>query len=73
MTDVLDAPVPFLIGIDPSILEQEITDDDGTGDRYNLEIPNEVYRVDLDRGFISLRDQKPKVQSNAFKILKTRL
>ncbi len=63
MTDVLDAPVPFLIGIDPMILK-----DDGS-----FEIPNEVYRVDLDNGFITLRDSKPKMPSKEYKALKTRL
>lgn len=52
MTDVLDAPVPFLIGIDPHILIDDTFD-----------IPNEVYRVDLDNGSISLRDTAPKVPS----------
>lgn len=61
MTDVLDAPVPFLIGIDPQILK-----DDGSP----FEIPNEVYRVDLDNGFISLRDSKPKLPSKDYKLLK---
>ena len=60
MTDVLDAPVPFLIGIDPMILK----------DDSNFEIPNEVYRVDLDNGFISLRDSKPKLPSKEYKLLK---
>ena len=64
MTDVLDAPVPFLIGIDPQILK-----DDGSP----FEIPNEVYRVDLDNGFISLRDSKPKLPSKDYKLLKQRL
>lgn len=59
MTDVLDAPVPFLIGIDPMILKDDC-----------FEIPNEVYRVDLDNGSISLRDSKPKLPSKEFKILK---
>ena len=63
MTDVLDAPVPFLIGIDPLILK----------DDQSFEIPNEVYRVDLDMGFISLRDAKPKLPSKDYKTLKTRL
>jgi hypothetical protein len=45
MTDVLDAPVPFLIGIEPFIIKED-----------QFEIPNEVYRVDLDNGSISLRD-----------------
>lgn len=62
MTDVLDAPVPFLIGIDPMIIKDDI-----------FEIPNEVYRVDLDNGSISLRDSKPKLPSKEFKILKQRL
>ena len=59
MTDVLDAPVPFLIGVDPALL---------TG-----EIPAEVYRVDLDNGSISLRDAKPMMPSKEFKVLKQRL
>lgn len=63
MTDVLDAPVPFLIGIDPMILK----------DDSQFEIPNEVYRVDLDMGFISLRDSKPKLPSKEYKTLKQRL
>ena len=62
MTDVLDAPVPFLIGIDSFIIRDD-----------NFEIPNEVYRVDLDNGSISLRDPKPKLPSKEFKILKQRL
>ncbi len=38
-----------------------------------MEIPNEVYRVNLDIGFISLRDTKPKVPSKEYKQLKQRL
>jgi len=63
MTDVLEAPVPFLIGIDPMI----------QNDDPNFEIPNEVSRVDLDNGFISLRDVKPKFPSKEYKTLKQRL
>ena len=73
MTDVLDAPVPFLIGIEPFIIRDDC-----------FEIPNEVYRgknivkiydslVDLDNGSISLRDSKPKLPSKEFKILRQRL
>lgn len=62
MTDVLDAPVPFLIGIEPFIIREDC-----------FEIPNEVYRVDLDNGSISLRDSKPKLPSKEFKILRQRL
>ncbi len=61
MTDVLDAPFPFLIGVDPMILKEDV------------EIPNEVYRVDLDLGFISPRDAKPKLPSKEYKTLKQRL
>jgi hypothetical protein len=63
MIDVLDAPVPFLIGIDPAILKDDSC----------FEIPNEVYRVDLDMGFISPRDAKPKLPSKEYKALKQRL
>jgi hypothetical protein len=63
MTDVLDAPVPFLIGIDPTILQLEEDNDEEGG----IEIPNEVYRVNLDIGFISLRDTKPKVPPKEYK------
>ena len=62
MIDVLDAPVPFLIGIETFILKEDLVD-----------IPQEVYRVDLDNGSISLRDPKPKIPSKEFKILKQRL
>ena len=62
MTAVLEAPVPFLIGIDPNMIKDDID-----------EIPNEVYRVDLDNGSISLRDTKPKLPSKEYKILKQRL
>lgn len=61
MMDVLDAPFPFLIGIEPFIIREDF-----------FEISNEVYRVDLDNGSISLRDSKPKV-SKEYKILKQRL
>lgn len=60
MIDVLDAPVTFLIGIEKSILK----DNDNNA---QFEIPNEVYRVDLDMGFISLRDAKPKLPSKDYK------
>jgi hypothetical protein len=60
MTGYLEAPVPFLIGIDPMILK----------DYPSIEIPNEVYRVDLDMGFISLRESKPKLPSKEYKQLK---
>ena len=63
MTDVLDAPFPFLIGVDPNILKESEA----------FEIPNEVYRVDLDMGFISPRDAKPKLPSKEYKALKQRL
>jgi hypothetical protein len=63
MTDVLDAPVPFMIGIDPTILQLEEDNDEEGG----IEIPNEVYRVNLDIGFISLRDTKPKVPPKEYK------
>lgn len=36
MTDVLDAPFPFLIGIEPFIIREDC-----------FEIPNEVYRVNF--------------------------
>jgi hypothetical protein len=62
MIDVLDAPVPFLIGIETFILKEEYID-----------IPGEVYRVDLDKGSISLRDSKPKLPTKEFKILRQRL
>ena len=52
MIDILDAPVPFLIGIDSFIIRDD-----------NFEIPNEVYRVDLDNGSIALRDSKLKLPS----------
>ena len=42
-------------------------------DNCQIDIPNEVYRVDLDMGFISLRESKPKLPSKEFKELKTRL
>lgn len=59
MTDVLDAPFPFLIGIETFILREN-----------SIDIPGEVYRVDLDKGSISLRDSKPKMPSKEIKILK---
>ena len=59
MTDVLDAPVPFLIGIETFVIKEDYVD-----------IPQEVYRVDLDNGSISLRDSKPKLPSKEFKILR---
>jgi hypothetical protein len=62
MIDVLDAPVPFLIGIETFILKEDCVD-----------IPLEVYRVDLDNGSISLRDSKPKLPSKELKILRQRL
>lgn len=62
MTDVLDAPFPFLIGIEPFIIREDC-----------FEINNEVYRVDLDNGSISLRDSKPKIPSKEYKVLKQRL
>lgn len=60
MTDVLDAPVPFLIGIDSIIIR-------------DFEIPTEVNTVNLDNGNITLRDPKPKMPNKEFKILKQRL
>ena len=60
MVNAIEAPVPYLIGIDPVILK----------DDQNFDIPNEVYRVDLDSGFISLRDTKPKLPSKDYKLLK---
>ena len=63
MINAIEAPVPYLIGIDPVILK----------DDQNFDIPNEVYRVDLDSGFISLRDTKPKLPSKDYKLLKQRL
>lgn len=63
MIDVIEAPFPYLIGIDPLMLK----------DQESFEIPNEVFRVDLDSGFISLRDAKPKLPSKEFKLLKQRL
>lgn len=63
MIDVLDAPVTFLIGVEKNILKDEP----------NFEIPNEVFRVDLDMGFISLRESKPKLPSKEYKTLRERL
>ena len=62
MSDVLDAPFPFLIGIDKFIIEED-----------QLDIPAEVYRVELDTGCISIRDTKPKVATKEYKVLKSRL
>lgn len=62
MTDFLDAPFPFLIGIETSILSEN-----------EIDIPGEVYRVDLDNGSISLRDSKPKLPTKEHKVLKQRL
>ena len=62
MTDVLDAPVPFLIGIESFVINED-----------NFEIPNEVYRVDLDNGSISLRDSKPKFPNREYKQLRRRI
>lgn len=59
MIAVLDAPFPFLIGIETFILSEN-----------EIDIPGEVYRVDLDNGSISLRDSKPKLPSKEYKILK---
>ncbi len=42
-------------------------------DNCPVDIPDEVYRVDLDMGFISLRETKPKLPSKEFKELKNRL
>jgi hypothetical protein len=39
----------------------------------NFEIQNDVFRVDLDMGFISLRESKPKLPSKEIKILRERL
>lgn len=62
MSDVLDAPFPFLIGIEKFIIEED-----------QLDIPAEVYRVELDTGYISLKDPKPKIATKEYKILKSRL
>lgn len=59
MIDVLDAPVPFLIGIENYVLSE-----------FQVDIPLEVYRVDLDNGSISLRDAKPKLPSKEYKKLR---
>ena len=80
MTEVLEAPVPYLIGVDPAILQgnSDESQDPNMGSNLDsnscpIDIPNEVYRVDLDMGFISLREAKPKLPSKEFKELKTRL
>ena len=80
MTEVLEAPVPYLIGVDPAILQGNSDDNQDPNMGSNLDsnscpidIPNEVYRVDLEMGFISLREAKPKLPSKEFKELKTRL
>ncbi len=62
MSDVLDAPFPFLIGVETYIIQESLMD-----------IPQEVYRVDLDQGSISLKDKMPKIPSKELKILKQRL
>ena len=59
MTDVVDAPFPFLIGIERFVI-----------DEVSVDIPQDVYRVDLDQGSISLRDIRPKLPNKEYKILK---
>jgi len=61
MTGALEAPVPYLIGIETRILTED------------LEIPTDVYRVDLDNGVVSLRDNLPKVPSSHYKVLRQKL
>jgi len=47
--DFVEAPVPYLIGIETSLLTED------------LEIPDDVSRADLDNGLVSLRDVRPKM------------
>jgi len=75
MIDVLDAPVPFLIGADPSIFNSNPLSDDtietGYEDSYaTVEIPSEVYRVNLDMG---LMVEDKKLKHKAVAQLKSRL
>lgn len=75
MIDVLDAPVPFLIGADPSIFNSNPLSDDmietGYEDTYaSVEIPQEVYRVNLDMG---LMVEDKKLKHKAVAQLKSRL
>jgi DENN domain-containing protein 5 len=76
MIDVLDAPVPFLIGADPSIFSSSnpLSDDlleTGYEDTYaSVEIPQEVYRVNLDMG---LMVEDKKMKHKAVAQLKARL
>ena len=65
MMGVIESPFPYFIGIDPNILKE--------CDQGQFEIPNDVYRVDLDSGYISLRDSNPKVPSKEYKQLKQRI
>ena len=75
MIDVLDAPVPFLIGADPSIFTSNPLSEDiietGYDDTYaTVEIPQEVYRVNLDMG---LMVEDKKLKHKAVAQLKARL
>jgi hypothetical protein len=61
MKMILHAPFPFIIGLDPAIFDEE------------FEIPDDVNRVDLDKGVVYLREMLPKVHTKEMKNLIYRL
>ena len=76
MIDVLDAPFPYLAGVMPHKLIDELGF--GTDERYENE--NEVLRVDLDRGQIFVPNMQfsktggmPQLPISEYRQLKQRL